>query len=101
MHINNRGCALEPIQPAPAPARQVHDCRFGFKLFRGIRAGKRFLHCIINQLSDRERLGLRAPVKSVSDDRSTTEFDRDGGIAKWTGNKAHGYVQRTYDYEEA
>src|SRR5437016_11350968 len=43
-------------------------------------------------LSDRERSGLRGPVKSVTDDWSTTEFDRAGKILEWSGNTSHGRV---------
>ena len=38
-------------------------------------------------LSDRERSGLRGPVKSVTDDWSTTEFDRAGKILEWRCSK--------------
>ena len=50
-------------------------------------------------LSDRERDGFNGPVKSVADEYSTTEFDRDGKIVEWSGNTSHGRVERKYVYD--
>ena len=52
-------------------------------------------------LSDRERDGLHGPVKSVVDEYSKTEFDRDGKILEWSGNTSHGRVERKYVYNQA
>lgn len=51
-------------------------------------------------VSDRERCGLHGPVKSVIDEWSTTEFDRDGKILEWRGNTSHGRAERTYVYDD-
>jgi hypothetical protein len=51
-------------------------------------------------LSDRERLNLHGPVKSVVDEYSTTKFDRDGKILEWSGNTSHGRVERKYVYDD-
>ena len=50
-------------------------------------------------LSDRERYGLRGPVKSVIDEFSTTVFDRNGMVLEWSGNTSHGRVERKYVYD--
>src|SRR5207302_9260091 len=50
---------------------------------------------------DRDKLGLRGPVKSVVDEWSTTEFDRDGKIVEWSGNSSHGRVERKYIYDQS
>jgi len=39
-------------------------------------------------------------VKSVADEYSTTEFDRDGKILEWSGNTSHGRVERKYVYDD-
>jgi hypothetical protein len=52
-------------------------------------------------LSDRERDGLHGPVKSVTDEYSTTVFHRDGKILEWSGNTSHRRVERTYVYDQA
>lgn len=52
-------------------------------------------------VSNREKAGLRGPVKTIVDDWSTTEFDRNGKIVAWTGKTVHGRVQRTYVYDGA
>lgn len=51
-------------------------------------------------LSDRERTGLRGPVKTIVDEWSTTVFDREGKILEWRGNTWHGPSERTYSYDE-
>lgn len=51
-------------------------------------------------ISDRERLGLRGPVKTVADDYSTTFFDRDGRILEWRGATFQGHAERIYTYDE-
>ena len=50
--------------------------------------------------SDREKLDLHGPVKSVTDEWSTTEFDREGKIVAWAGNTMHGHAERTYEYDD-
>jgi hypothetical protein len=49
---------------------------------------------------DRAHAGLHGPVQTVSDDWSTTEFDRDGKILEWRGNTSHGRVERKYVYDD-
>ena len=56
---------------------------------------------IRQKLSDRERDGLRGPVKTVADEWSTTVFDRDGKILEWSGNSSRGRVERKYVYDLA
>ena len=56
---------------------------------------------IRQQLSDRERDGLRGPVKTVADEWSTTAFDRDGKMLEWSGNSSRGRVERKYVYDLA
>jgi hypothetical protein len=52
-----------------------------------------------SSLSDREKAGLRGPVKTIVDNYSTTVFDRNGKTLEWRGNTLHGRVERTYVYE--
>jgi hypothetical protein len=56
---------------------------------------------IHSPISDRERCGLRGPVKSVIDEWSTTVFDRDGKILEWSGNSSRGPVNRKYIYDQS
>jgi len=50
-------------------------------------------------VSDRKQCGLRGPVKSVADEYSTTQFDRDGKILEWSGHTSHGRMERKYLYD--
>lgn len=53
-----------------------------------------------SSLSDRERRDLRGLVKTVTDEWSTTVFDRDGKTLEWRGNTSHGPSERTYSYND-
>jgi len=50
--------------------------------------------------SDRKKADLRGRVKTIVDDWSTTEFDREGRILEWRGNSVRGYTERKYSYDQ-
>ncbi|HSZ01137.1 MAG TPA: hypothetical protein VK788_16695 [Terriglobales bacterium] len=58
-------------------------------------------------LSDRERLGLRGPVKTCSvfvengSDPTEMEYTADGRLLVWRGNLSTGKVERVYSYDGA
>ena len=52
-------------------------------------------------LSDCEKGGLRGRVKTISDEYSTTVFDRKGKTVEWRGNTSHGRVERAYVYDQS
>lgn len=52
------------------------------------------------RVSDREKVSLRGPVKTIVDEYSSTVFDEDGKTVEWSGNTMHGHVVRTFHYDK-